>query len=281
LAAGSGIPEAAWPTPVLKAFDGGNKNTMGTFTPSLWELAVNETCLHSILKDRLPAETEAEFKIKVTKAIRELAKTLYHEARHCQQFFWISAMVQQQPQNFEGTPNIAKWPAVSVGDNKDARVAIGLAANTPIPDEPSALIGIKRMAISEYFRTIKTWQTKKFYPSFAPSESSLDREVASARTAAVDLLQNSGIGGTSLDVDKMAAEPTAQMQDYAGRPCENDGFFCETIAGGYWDLFSGKALRTMPADECSPFYVLTSSGPSFLARIGASADGGKTSAGQR
>jgi hypothetical protein len=227
------------------------------------------------------SEAAADFKRTVTKSASELAKTLYHEARHCQQFFWITAMVQQQPQNFEGTPNIAKWPAAIARNSKEARAAIALAANTPIPDEPSALIGIKRMAISEYFRTIKIWQTVQWYPPFAPDGASLAEEVANARTAAVDLLQNSGIGGTPIDVDKMAAEPTAQMQDYAGRPCENDGFFCETIAGNYWDLFSGKALRTMPADECSPFYVFTSRGPSFLARISASDDGSKTSAGKR
>lgn len=230
---------------------------------------------------RLPAETEAEFKIKVTKAVRELAKTLYHEARHCQQIFWINAMVQQQPQNFEGTPNIAKWPTAMAANSDVALAATELAANTPIPGGPSALIGIKRMAISEYFRTIKLWQTKEFYPSFAPDEASLAQEVVNARTAAVVLLQNSGIGGTSLDVDKIAAEEPAKRQDYVGRPCENDGFFCETIAGGYWDLFSGGYLRTMPADECSPDYVLASNTSSLLARIRADDDGSKTSAGER
>jgi hypothetical protein len=83
------------------------------------------------------------------------------------------------------------------------------------------------------------------------------------------------MGGTPIDVDKMAAEPYAQMQDYAGRPWEDDAFFCETVAGGYWDLFSGQALRTMPADRCSPAYELASKASSLVARISAADVGDK------
>ena len=91
------------------------------------------------------------------------------------------------------------------------------------------------------------------------------------------LLQNAGTGGTPIDVDKMAAEPYAQMQDYAGGPSEDDAFFCDTVAGGYWDLFSGQVLRTMPANECSPAYVLASKASSLLARIGSGDAGDKNS----
>jgi|GEM_PF-251553 len=281
-AAGFGIPETAWPAIKIRAFVGGNAIAMGMFTASKWELAVNESWLHSIFND-LPLDKEAatDFQRNVTKSIRELAKTLYHEARHCQQSFWINAMVQQQPQNFAGTPNIAKWPAVSASSDKPTLAAIANAAVTPIPDEPSALIGIKRMAVGEYLREIKVWQSSRWYPPYAPDESSLTQEVANARTTAVGLLQNAGMGGTSIDIDKMAAEPYAQMQDYAGRPWEDDAFFCETVAGGYWDLFSGQALRTMPSDECSPAYVLASKASSIVARLSAGDDGSKNSAGER
>jgi type VI secretion system secreted protein VgrG len=281
-AAGFGVPETAWPTLEIRAFVGGNAIAMGMFTASKWELAVNETWLHSIFKDT-PSDKEAAtaFKRTVTQSVRELAKTLCHEARHCQQSFWINAMVQQQPQNFAGTSNIAKWPAVSAGSDKPTLAAIANAAITPIPDEPSALIGIKRMAIGEYLREIRVWQASRWYPPYAPDETSLAQEISSARTAAVGLLQNAGTGGTPIDVDKMAAEPYAQMQDYAGRPWEDDAFFCETVAGGYWDLFSGQALRTMPADECSPAYVLASKASSLLARIGSGDAGGKNSVEER
>ncbi len=129
----------------------------------------------------------------------------------------------------------------------------------------------------QYLREVSVWQASRWYPSFAPDEASLGKEVSSARSAAVDLLQNAGLGGTPIDVDKMAAEPYAQMLDYAGRPWEDDAFFCETVAGGYWDFFSGKALRTMPADECSPAYVLAGKAASLLARIGSGDAGGKNS----
>ncbi|MDB5834147.1 MAG: type secretion protein ImpA, partial [Caballeronia sp.] len=277
-AAGFGIPEIAWPAIKIAAFDGGNAIAMGMFTAAKWELAVNETWLHSIFKDTPSGkEAAADFKRTVTQSVRELAKTLYHEARHCQQSFWINAMVQRQPQNFEGTANIAKWPVVSAGDGKVARTAIALAASTPIPDEPSALIGIKRMAIGEYLREVKVWEAARWYPPYAPDETSLAQEVANARIAAVSLLQNTGMGSTPIDVDKMAAEPYAQMQDYAGRPWEDDAFFCEEVAGGYWNLFSGQAFRTLPADQCSPAYVLASKAPSRVVPTNPADAGGKNS----
>ena len=273
-----GIPKSAWPVIAIQKFKGGNAVAMGMFTGSTWELAVNELWLEGIFKD-LPSDKDgaAEFRRTLTHSVRELAKTLYHEARHCQQSFWINAMVQQQPQNFAQTPKISKWPAVSAAQSDDALAAIKLAAKLAVPDEPSALIGIKRMAIGEYLREVSVWQASRWYPSFAPDEASLAKEVSSARSAAVDLLQNAGLGGTPIDVDKMAAEPYAQMLDYAGRPWEDDAFFCETVAGGYWDFFSGKALRTMPADECSPAYVLAGKAASLLARISSADVGGKNS----
>lgn len=250
-----GIPRSA--RPVINIYVSGDKIAdQGGFTAQTWQLAINADCLRPLFSDEVVSH-ETSARRQQTQPLREFADTLYHEARHCQQSFWINAMVQQQPQNFTDTPNIAKWPLVAAAFYDAALAAIVVAAKEQIPDEPAAITGIKRMAVGQYLWQLNAWRGAGWYPPFASDGTSLDQEIAKARAAAADLLLHAGLGGTSIDVDKMAAEPYRSYVDYTGRPWEDDAFFCAQVATAYWNQLSGLALYTLPADQCSRIYERT------------------------
>jgi len=92
----------------------------------------------------------------------------------------------------------------------------------------------------------------------------IERSVrTNARKAAIDLLQHTGIGGTPIDVDKMAAQPYELRADYTGRPWEDDAFYCEQLAGNYWD---GSTLELVAVDQCGRAHELASRSPELAAR---------------
>ncbi len=264
--AGFGIPKAAWPKLSIRTLAG--SSAMGTFTVGTWVLEINA----SALEGAFGATTNAEGRRICLGVIRELAKTLYHEARHCQQAFWVYAMAQQQPQNFPDTPAIMQWPTIAAGRYAEGRAAAALAAEASIPDEPTALIGIKRMAVGQYLWTLNLWRQANWYPSYAPNKADLEHEYANARKAAIDLLQHIGIGGTSIDVDKMVAQPYELRADYTGRPWEDDAFYCEQLTGNYWD---GSTLELVAADQCSRAHELASRSPELASRHAEQGSGGQ------
>ncbi|WP_232444069.1 hypothetical protein, partial [Burkholderia ubonensis] len=185
----------------------------------------------------------------------------------CQQWFWMYALVQQYPDNFETLPNIANWPAaVSGGEQPElgrrkfeqAPAMIALTARQAIPSEPTALASLKRMAIGMYVYTLNIWRHDKngYRPAYLPDVATLEHEFQRARALAKELLQNVGMGGTPIDIDEMVAEPSRCYYDYTARPWENDAFVCGDMASAYWDAELGLALRTYPADQCSHAYEL-------------------------
>ncbi|WP_241299287.1 hypothetical protein [Burkholderia stabilis] len=266
-AAGFGIPAAAVPVNMgLAVPSTGSAGQQGVFKPNDWSLILNAEQLAPMFRIEAVADMNSGSRPAQLGPLKVFADTLYHEARHCQQWFWMYALVQQHPDNFETLPNIARWPdAVSGGDPepgrsrfKQARDIIALAASQAIPTDPTALASLKRMAIGEYVYTLNIWRhaTPPYVPAYLANVSTLEAEFQRARALAKDLLQNVGMGGTPIDIDAMVAEPSRCYCDYTARPWENDAFVCGDMASAYWDAELGLALKTYPADQCSHAYEL-------------------------
>jgi len=258
--AGFGIPPEAVPTNMgLYMPPPSRSGEQGTFSPNDWSLNLNAALLEPMFRIKAPAPVSvvAERNDQL-EPVRTFADTLYHEARHCQQWFWMYALVLQHPDNFEATPSIAQWPAAlatnSVATSDQASAMVALAAKVPVPVEPTALVSLKRMAVGEYLYTLNVWRNAKSYPPFAADAAKLEVEFQRARAMAIDLLQHVGIGGTPIDVDAMVAEPRRCYCDYTARPWENDAFFCGDMATAYWKAALGLALKTYAADQCSRAY---------------------------
>ncbi|AYZ61999.1 hypothetical protein EGY31_01180 [Burkholderia multivorans] len=266
-AAGFGIPIDA--VPINMGLIGSSRSAQGQqgiFKPNDWSLILNTEQLAPMFRIEAAADISGGNRAAHLGPLKMFADTLYHEARHCQQWFWMYALVQQHPDNFETLPSITKWPtAVSGGrtglsDEKirQAHDVIALAAKQAIPNEPAALASLKRMAIAEYVYTLNIWRhaSGPYVPPYLANAAALEDEFARARELAKELLQNVGMGGTPIDIDAMVAEPSRCYYDYTVRPWENDAFVCGDMASAYWDAELGLALRTYPADQCSRAYEL-------------------------
>lgn len=171
--------------------------------------------------------------------MHEFASTLYHEARHAQQFFWVLAMMQQFPDDYNELPHILRfWEKVQ------PEKILKLAATTPVPDEPSARAGLKRMVVGMYYwQLTRTAALNKQRPPDKPGFFSdlLPTELPLARKAAYDILQNVGLGGLSIDVDAMAQGKDGST-GYRTQPWEEDSFACDEVVRRLWGGDHGDLL---------------------------------------
>ncbi|NML30659.1 hypothetical protein [Paraburkholderia antibiotica] len=290
--AGFGIPSDAVPKNMGIYLPPASRpaGEQGAFTVNDWSLRLNVGMLKAMFGIRageVAPESDAASRTDQIEPLQILADTLYHEARHCQQWFWIYALVQQYPDNFPSTPNIAQWPTVlASGDNRHVRInqarsVVTLAASQPIPTDPLVLASLKRMAVGLYLYTLNIWRYNKagvHYPPFIRTTRELDEEIRRARAHAIDLLQHVGVGGTPIDVDAMVAEPGRCYCDYTARPWENDAFFCGETATAYWKstVNPHRVLDIHESDQCSRAYELADAHQKKLARL-ADAAGARTS----
>ncbi|MFA8392518.1 hypothetical protein ACEPUD_20655 [Burkholderia ubonensis] len=288
--AGFGIPLEAVPSRLgfYIPSPGSPAGEQGTFSPNVWSLLLNISMLEPMFRIRevAPPSDIAE-RDQQLEPLRTLADTLYHEARHCQQWFWIYALVQQHPDNFDRMSSIAKWPySLAMSTHQDsgqgqsqAHDVVALAAKRPIPNDTATLISLKRMTVGQYMYVLNIWRKYNFVPSYLPDRAALEVEFQRARAAAIDLLQHVGIGGTSIDVDAMVAEPSGCYCNYTARPWENDAFFCGEMATAYWRADLGLGLRTYPADQCSRAYEHADSNRRLATRIASDNNGANDTGG--
>lgn len=281
-AAGFAIPFDAVPVNLGLSFPPADApGQQGVFQPNDWSLILNAGQLESMFEIEVMAGIGSGNRAEQLEPLKVFADTLYHEARHCQQWFWMYALVQQHPDNFETLPNIARWPdAVSGGRvglddkrTKQARSVTRMAAKQAISNEPTALASLKRMAIGEYVYALNIWRHARppYVPPYLADAAALKDEFQRTRTLAMDLLQHVGMGGTPIDVDAMVAEPSRCYCDYTARPWENDAFVCGDMASAYWDAELGLALKTYPADQCSHAYELADRARKLESRLPGSA----------
>ncbi|MCE4574329.1 DUF2345 domain-containing protein [Caballeronia sp. CLC5] len=267
-------------TPSLKSPPG----EQGTFFPNYWSLYLNVTHFEPMFRIKSPAPaSDTGSRDEQLTPLRIFADTLYHEARHCQQWFWIFAFVQQHADNFETTPNISKWPTdlvTNIANAVDlASAIVRLAENQSIPAEPTTLISLKRMAIGQYVYSLNSFRRSGTCPKFLPDAAALEDEYKRARASAIDLLQHVGIGGTAIDVDAMVAEPNRCYRDYTARPWENDAFVCGEMAAAYWRDDLGLGITTYAPEQCSRAYEHADENKKVADRLAALSAGGSGSTG--
>jgi hypothetical protein len=252
---GFGLPPEA--APAIVKYKPSDFGEQGLFSPGRWQMKLTFDNLKDLFDLKSASEDPAE-RTRETHWIRELADTIYHESRHCQQYFWMYALIMQHPDNFESMRFISQWPklgCVSDGmQNSFASGVVDLATRTALPDDAAALISLKRMAVGMYFQNLFLWREVGYRAPYMRDEVDFNHEYNSARDAAIKLLQHVGLGGTSIDVDQMVKEPWTCRHHYSERPWENDAFFCGDMATAYWSEATGLQLYTHQADQCSRTY---------------------------
>lgn len=242
-----GLPKEVMPTILIPKDEEAMKLGINPEDPDLRGVMRGNDWLLVIAKGGiLPIIGAAQRGEDTSVSVRELASTLYHEARHAQQYFWLAAMVQQFPSDYAHLPTLQKfWKDVF------AAGVMQRATATPVPDEPSARVGLHRMAIGMYYQLLTSidqanHRETKRRSTMAPERrrelerekplylaQALPTELPLARKAAYDLLQDVGLGGLSIDVDAMAQDSDGSA-GYRTRPWEEDSFACEEVVKQLW-----------------------------------------------
>ncbi|MDR5748023.1 type VI secretion system tip protein TssI/VgrG [Caballeronia sp. LZ029] len=244
------LPSEAMPD-VIVTNDALTGDAQGVFDNGIWALSINTATFTPLFQESQKKEA-LQPKADALEALKDFVDTIYHEARHGQQSFWVFAMMQQQKANFPKTPKIDLWPGIVVRGQREAARIVELAKQQPIPDDMLALAGIKHMAVGLYVWYLGMWKTSKWFPiPIANNDAELSEEYQAAFEQATEVLRNVGAGGAQIDVDNMVYEHT--NEGYRGRPWEDDAFYCGENAGDYW--MSGEASNDMSDNRCSRAYA--------------------------
>lgn len=221
--------------PAIAFFDDKKQTSAaGTLDYKYWELQINPSLIEEICKSREPSSRDLKLAL--------LAATLYHEARHAQQFFWMLAMVKQFPMDYPGLallqtvfPEIFKKSLPSIADT------------APLPDEPTSRVAIKRMVIGYYYALLVTQIRDLEKQSNAQGQlAEYQRELEICDKQAAELLLRVGRNGRPIDYKQLPS-----TVGYRIRPWEDDAFACDFVVSQLW------LARALPEpDRCNRFYDL-------------------------
>lgn len=233
---GGAMPELLIPTDARSRDLGMNpedKALKGQMRSFDWLLVACKGGVTSMLEAAKSSDSD-----ELAERIREFASTMYHEARHAQQFFWVAAMVQQFSDDYKALPAIQRfWKSALPFE------IFQLAATTRVPDEPSARAGLHRMVIGMYYWQLMRADTAIKRNPGQPNTLTdiLPTELPRARKAAYDLLEHVGLGGLSIDVDAMA-KGEGGSAGYRMQPWEEDSFVCDELVKRLWSGDPGNLL---------------------------------------
>ncbi|WP_439687626.1 type VI secretion system Vgr family protein [Cupriavidus oxalaticus] len=200
-----------------------------------WQIVVTPRTIETLLSTRDPAQRDIAQKM--------LADALYHEARHCQQEFWMMALMQQFPQDYARVPHMQEFYR-----EFSHKEVFKLAAKLAIPNDPLVLRGLHRMLVGHYYWMLAGLREGRLeYRARNPGaplfgDAFYDAELQAARQFAYDLLQTVGAGGVSINVDTMVKHETG----YRAQLHEDDAFICGEAVQSYWDSRDGTPLLRNP-----------------------------------
>ncbi|MGT2507565.1 type VI secretion system Vgr family protein [Cupriavidus basilensis] len=203
-----------------------------------WQIVITRKTIADVLAAGGKAGNDSlDAKLKL------LADSLYHEARHCQQEFWMAALLQHFPQDYARVPHMQQ-----VYKQYFHKEVFKLAGKQPVPQDALVLRGLHRMLVGHYYWTLAgLGQGRLDYKARNPGvplfgDEFYDAERLRARQFAYDLLQTVGAGGVSINVDTMVNHDTG----YRSQLHEDDAFICGAAVQAYWASRDGIPLLHNP-----------------------------------
>jgi len=167
------------------------------------------------------------------KAIATLASVIYHEARHCQQFFWGAKLMLNPP------PNLASQGLTGDFWRRDLKPnLVKMLDVTPFPmSEPYVQTAFERMILGWYY-----WEMIRYLEWFEKNESALiatgyknnekfefyRQDYEACLKIAKNLYQGAGYNGKTIDIKELP-----KKESYRLRPWEEDAFSVQEIIEAY------------------------------------------------
>ena len=207
------MPESIIITPENATEYGMKPNYLGGFISGFWVIAVNISILNRIVAN--------ENNLRITN-IQELAETFYHEARHCQQKFWMISLFSSHREDYRKFAKLEEYYKNTVREE-----VYDLASKKPLPDDDRVRIGIHRMLVFDYYWSILGGlNTPRLQPCLP------DKEIVEAEVCMM------------LDT---TPEQARQMADgnrgYRSHLHEEDAFACGELVDSYWNDPDRAQLR--------------------------------------
>ncbi|WP_321887082.1 type VI secretion system Vgr family protein [Paraburkholderia bannensis] len=186
------------------------------FNARKWTLAINLLSITSIAQSTDPSAKRGP--------MQRLANTIYHEARHCQQKFWMISLFETHPDDYIEFKNLDNYYRTCVNP-----IPLEIAKGTKFPDDALVRIGVHRMLVFDYYWAMVNAEspTTEFLTDFDAAQDAVCRllnitpEVAKARA-----LYTTG---------------------YRSHLHEEDAYACGDIVDCYWmdrDYFPGPGVCT-------------------------------------
>ncbi|KVP53401.1 type IV secretion protein Rhs [Burkholderia ubonensis] len=177
------------------------------FNMQYWTMVIREVEIAKII-------AVADNAVDLDGMLKAFADTLYHEARHCQQTFWMMALLQQHGGDYAAFSQIhAIYQSYTHEDVYDATQKIN------IPDDNLVATGLHRMLIFHYYWMISHLQDQTGGAYVKP-----DVPIAQAEVC------------TLLNVSPETAAKMVSFEDgYRSQLHEEDAYACAGVVQDYWD----------------------------------------------
>jgi type VI secretion system secreted protein VgrG len=201
------------------------QDVSAAFVGNYWIIAVNENEIERIIERKHhPAGLD--------ESLGAFADTLYHECRHCQQYFWMFSLLQRFPDDYQDLLNIRKVYASSTH-----KAAFEAAGSIPLPDDLRVHTGLHRMLVFHYYWLI-------FYMQDKHGLEYVKQDIPLAQKKLCELL----------NVSKEVAQKMARFETgYRSQFHEEDAYACAEVVQAYWQNPDGPLVRN--PGTCTAQYV--------------------------
>ncbi|WP_230461712.1 MULTISPECIES: hypothetical protein [Burkholderia cepacia complex] len=225
-------PSGAMPIiDIVNAQQGQDRYNMRTdvsasFVASKWVIAIQEKEVAQIIAVTNDAAA-------LDSKLQSFAELLYHEARHCQQLFWMMALLRQHPDDYVKFTKILNLYKTYIQKN-----IYEATQKITIPDGNLITTGLHRMLIFHYY-----WMILYIQPQAGGAYVKPDLPIAQSEVCKL------------LNVSPEAATKMASFEaGYRSQLHEEDAYACAEVVRGYWNRPDHPLVRnpgTCTADYAS------------------------------
>ncbi|KWC48044.1 type IV secretion protein Rhs [Burkholderia ubonensis] len=196
-----------------------------SFSTKYWVIVVAEAEIKKIVAISNDANT-------LDGQLKTLADTLYHEARHCQQMFWMAALLQRHKNDYAKFSQIIKVYKDNLPDDIFSTIE-----KIQIPDDERVVVGLHRMLAFHYY-----WMISYIQDQVGGAYVKPDVPIAQAEVCKL------------LNVPPETAAKMASFKEgYRSHLHEEDAYACAGVVQDYWDR-SDRAFVFNPG-TCTDKYV--------------------------
>ncbi|WP_256979921.1 MULTISPECIES: type VI secretion system Vgr family protein [unclassified Burkholderia] len=196
-----------------------------SFVTKEWVIALQEKEVAKII-------AVANDAVELDGQLKAFADILYHEARHCQQTFWMIALLQQHPDDYAMFAHVAK-----IYEGSTREDVLRAAEKIHIPEDARVTAGLHRMFIFHYY-----WIISYMQGQVGGSYARLDVPIARAEVCKL------------LKVSPETAEKMVNFEKgYRSQLHEEDAYACAGVVQDYWSRPDGAFVFN--PGTCTADYV--------------------------